>query len=169
MREIIIHSPRLTLKPFIASDATESYACITPTLTRFMSWEPPRDHEEYQSIWQIWLEHIVQGTAYHFVIRNKANGEFLGLGGFHDVQSDTPELGIWIREDQHGFGYGREAVTAIFGWASHTFSNQHYIYPVALENYASRKIAESLNGIETYCSMTPKYHSITYFIPSRKM
>lgn len=49
--KIVIQSSRITLKPFTAHDAEESYACITPTLTRFMSWEPPENRQVYEGIW----------------------------------------------------------------------------------------------------------------------
>ncbi len=33
------------------------------------------------------------------------------------MQTSNSELGIWIREDYHYHGYGREAVTAVAKWA----------------------------------------------------
>ena len=140
--KIVIQSSRITLKPFTAHDADESYHCITPTLTRFMSWEPPENRQVYDGIWQGWIQHIAEGSEYVFVIRHAESEEFLGLGGLHDVQSKTPELGIWIREDRHGAGYGKEAVTAIANLASADFDFEHFIYPVAIENHASCRIAE---------------------------
>ena len=166
--KIVIQSSRITLKPFTAHDADESYHFITPTLTRFMSWEPPENRQVYDGIWQGWIQHIAEGSEYVFVIRHTESEEFLGLGGFHDVQSQTPELGIWIREDRHGAGYGKEAVTAIANWASANFDFEHFIYPVAIENYASCRIAESLNGIAMYCTQKPKYKAVTYFIAKNK-
>src|SRR2546427_8256918 len=35
-----ITSQRLALRPFTAADADEAFACITPTLTRYLSFEP---------------------------------------------------------------------------------------------------------------------------------
>ncbi|RZG77920.1 N-acetyltransferase [Acinetobacter sp. WCHAc060033] len=166
--KIVIQSSRITLKPFTAHDADESYHCITPTLTRFMSWEPPENRQVYDGIWQGWIQHIAEGSEYVFVIRHAESEEFLGLGGLHDVQSKTPELGIWIREDRHGAGYGKEAVTAIANWASADFDFEHFIYPVAIENHASCRIAESLNGIAMYCTQKPKYKAVTYFIAKNK-
>ncbi|AYO54798.1 GNAT family N-acetyltransferase [Acinetobacter wuhouensis] len=166
--KIVIQSSRITLKPFTAHDADESYGCITPTLTRFMSWEPPENRQVYDGIWQGWIQHIAERSEYVFIIRHAESGEFLGLGGLHDVQSKTPELGIWIREDRHGAGYGKEAVTAIANWASANFDFEHFIYPVAIENHASCRIAESLNGIAMYCTQKPKYKAVTYFIAKNK-
>ncbi|AXQ21991.1 N-acetyltransferase [Acinetobacter wuhouensis] len=165
--KIVIQSSRITLKPFTAQDADESYVCITPTLTRFMSWEPPENRQVYDGIWQGWIQHIAEGSEYVFVIRHAESEEFLGLGGLHDVQSKTPELGIWIREDRHSAGYGKDAVTAIANWASSNFDFEHFIYPVAIENHASCRIAESLNGIAMYCTQKQKYKAVTYFIAKK--
>ena len=85
--------------------------------------------------------------------------------GLHQTLGKTPELGIWIREDRHGFGYGKEAVTTIVHWALTRNNFEHFIYPVAVENHSSRQIAESLNGFAVYCSQEPKYNSMTYHIP----
>ena len=163
---IEIQSSRINLKPFTSNDAEECYACITPSLTRYMSWDPPQDQAAFELIWRVWLNTIKAGSDLNFVIRHKLNREFLGLVGLHQSLGTTPELGIWIREDRHGFGYGKEAVTTIVHWAS-TIRNdlQHFIYPVAVENHSSRQIAESLNGLAIYCSQQPKYKSMTYHIP----
>ena len=162
-----LSTARLTLKPFTATDADDTYQQITPTLTRFMSWEPPETRQDFDQIWQRWLEQIKNGEELICVIRKNENQEFLGIVGFHHVQSNTPEIGIWIREDRHGLGFGPEAVRTLVTWASKKFNIQHFIYPVAIENMASRKIAESLGGIAQYVEQQPKYKAVTYFIPSK--
>lgn len=50
-------------------------------------------------------------------------------------------------------------------WASKDLQIQHFIYPVAVENTASRKIAESVGGVAQYIEKKPKYEAVTYFIP----
>ncbi|MFW1801170.1 GNAT family N-acetyltransferase [Acinetobacter nematophilus] len=161
----MMSSTRLQLKPFTCNDAEECYGCITPTLTKYMSWDPPQDRIAFENIWRTWLITIKDESDWVFVIRNQLNDEFLDLVGFHQAKQSRPELGIWIREDRHGFGYGKEAVTAIAHWASQHFNFEAFIYPVAIENDASRRIAESLNGTPVYCSQQPKYKSMTYLIP----
>ncbi|MER9373137.1 hypothetical protein [Mesorhizobium sp. M0491] len=39
---IEIHSDRLRLRLFTADDAEDLFFAITPAITRFMQWEPPR-------------------------------------------------------------------------------------------------------------------------------
>ncbi|HEV3104841.1 MAG TPA: GNAT family N-acetyltransferase, partial [Trinickia sp.] len=50
------------------------------------------------------------------------------------VRSESPELGIWIREDRHKEGFGREAVGLVARWASRTIGIESFTYPVASLN-----------------------------------
>ncbi len=50
-------------------------------------------------------------------------------------------------------------------WASREWGIDRFIYPVAEENYASRRIAESLGGVVVERRQTPKYQSVIYQIP----
>ncbi|WP_175856123.1 GNAT family N-acetyltransferase [Burkholderia anthina] len=163
--EIRIESGRLSIKPFSAGDADAAFPCITPSLTRLMSWEPPPDRASFARIWQAWLPAMIEGTDFVFAVRQRDSGEFLGLAGLHHVKGPDVELGIWIREDRHGEGIGREAVSLVAMWASREWGIDRFIYPVAEENYASRRIAESLGGVVVERRQTPKYQSVIYQIP----
>ena len=105
-----------------------------------------------------WQRHRVHGQG---------TGEcpFTGLVGLHHTGSETPELGIWIREDKHGLGFGGEAVRAVVQWASKRVAAKCFIYPVATQNRASRRIAEALGGVVIERRMTEKYDSVVYQIP----
>ncbi|MGA3248581.1 MAG: GNAT family N-acetyltransferase [Paraburkholderia sp.] len=77
-------------------------------------------------------------------MRQRVDGSFLGLAGLHHVRNISTELGIWIREDFHTQRVGREAVSLVARWASLAPGIESFTYPVAGENYPSRRIAESL-------------------------
>jgi RimJ/RimL family protein N-acetyltransferase len=87
------------------------------------------------------------GTDLPLVVRLQATGEFLGVAGLHNLTSAEPEVGIWIKEQAHGCGYGREAVATAIAWASRELGVAGIIYPVVVENRASRRLAESLGGV----------------------
>lgn len=163
--KVEITTERLVLKPYSAQDADDIFSCITPTLTRFMSWDMPASRQEFDLVCQSWLAAIQGGTELTFAIRMRSTARFLGVEGLHRMQTTTPELGIWIREDCHGCGYGREAVAAVTAWASSRFSPAHFLYPVAEENGASRRIAESLGGVESRRQVKRKYTAVIYHIP----
>ncbi|MBH1965867.1 MAG: GNAT family N-acetyltransferase [Comamonadaceae bacterium] len=164
---ISIESARLSLRPFSPQDADEAFACITPTLTRYMSFELPTSKSAFEAIWQSWLNEIEAGIDFTFAIRTRPLNGFIGLAGLHRVQEPEPELGIWVRENEHGHAYGREAVTTLASWAAKTLHVASFVYPVAEENMSSRRIAESLGGTVIGHHATQKYNSVIYRIPAR--
>ncbi|RWF48361.1 MAG: N-acetyltransferase [Mesorhizobium sp.] len=161
-----IKSERLRLKLFTSDDAAEVFAAITPAITRFMQWEPPRSPAAFAEVWRSWLAPILNGSDLHFVARSLADGRCLGLVGLHAAKTGCPEIGIWIREDVHGNGIGREAVAAVAAWASEEFNPDCFEYPVAEENVASRRIAEGLGGSIVETRSNSKYISVVYRIPN---
>lgn len=161
-----ITSERLMLRPFRPADADEAFACITPSLTRYLSFEPPATATEFEAVWRTWLAQISAGTDFNFTLRQRETGGFLGLLGLHRAQAAEPELGIWIRENEHGRGYGREAVAALARWAAQSFAPEAFTYPVAEANTASRRIAQGLGGEVVARQQRPKYAAVVYRIPA---
>lgn len=157
---------RLKLRIYSAQDAEEMYSHITPTLTRFMAWEPPASFEEFLSNKPSWEERFLQATDYHFVARDLKSGRYIGVVGVHRATTAAPEFGVWISEDLHGQGFGKEAVGAVFEWAKKVLQADYFVYPVAEENRASRKIAETLGGKLVSSEQKPKYVAVTYHIPA---
>jgi RimJ/RimL family protein N-acetyltransferase len=163
-QDIRIESQRLVMTPFRASDAQDAFGCISLSLTRFMAWEPAPDPASFAEVWREWLAQMSTGTDYVFTIRQRDGDEFLGLVGLHRATDDTPELGIWIRENRHGAGFGREAVAAVAQWGADILNIGRYIYPVAVANTSSQRIAESLGGVVVDRRNTPKFTSVVYEI-----
>ena len=160
---IIIQSPRLRLSQFQMIDAPEVFGCITPSIARFMPWEPPS-----------WSEYVMrceqraqapEPNQFSFVIRRLDNSECLGMASFEDADSASPELGLWLKESAHGQGFGREVVSALVHWGHATLGKRSFTYPVAIQNTASRRIAENLHGEIIGNRTNPKYESVVYRIP----
>jgi RimJ/RimL family protein N-acetyltransferase len=146
LRTVSFASARLQLRAFTAKDAPEAFALATPTLTRFMGWDPSPSLKAFSEIWRAWLPAMAAGTDLALAVRLKTTREFLGMAGLHRIDCPQPELGIWIRESAQGLGYGREAVAAIVAWGSARIRSAGFVYPVVKENRASRRLAESLGG-----------------------
>ncbi|MDX8447374.1 GNAT family N-acetyltransferase [Mesorhizobium captivum] len=109
-------SERLSLKLFTPGDADELFACITPAITRFMQWEPPRSPVAFAAVWRSWLEPILDGSNLHFLVRRSQDGRCLGLVGLHAAKTVSPELGIWLREDAQGqVSAGRPSPLSLHG------------------------------------------------------
>jgi RimJ/RimL family protein N-acetyltransferase len=160
---VVIQTSRLQLIEFQLADAEEVFACITPSIARFMQWDPPS-----------WSEYIArcenesqnpQPTTLSFVIRRCDNHECLGLCAIEDIDQPSPELGLWMKESAHGQGFGGEVVAALVQWAHVNLGKDSFIYPVAIQNTASRRIAERLHGTIIEHRTNPKYESVVYKIP----
>ncbi|CAI0768514.1 GNAT family N-acetyltransferase [Serratia entomophila] len=160
-----VDTDRLLIAPFTAADADDVYQAITPTLTRFMNFEPEESPEAFANVWQGWLPLIREGEEVIFIARLREGKQFVGTGGVHNLHSHTPELGIWVKENLHGQGYGREIVQAMALWASERYRPQHFLYPVAEQNTASRRIAESLGGVVAGKRENIKYDCVVYQVP----
>ena len=162
---IVIQSPRLHLSQFQISDAEEVFACITPAVARFMQWDPP-SWSEYIARCEERLKAPAPNT-FSFVIRRRDGMECFGMTAVEACDTESPELGLWMKESVHGLGFGREAVAAVAEWAHKTLGKKSFIYPVAVQNIASRRIAERLQGEIIENRTNPKYDSVVYKIPWR--
>lgn len=160
---IVIRSPRLQLSQFQMKDAPEVFGCITPAIARFMPWEPP-SWSEYVTRCQKRVQ-APEPTKFSFVIRRLDKGECLGMASLEDADSVSPELGLWLKERAHGQGFGREVVAALVEWGHATLGKESFLYPVAVQNIASRRIAENLHGEIIGNRTNPKYDSVVYRIP----
>jgi RimJ/RimL family protein N-acetyltransferase len=143
---VALTSARLTLHAFTAADAADAFAFATPTVTRFMGWDPSPSPSAFAEVWRAWLPKMAAGTDLSLVVRLKSTDDFLGVVGLHGIGGAEPEIGIWIKEVAHGFGYGREAIATTIAWASGHVGATAFIYPVAVDNRPSRRLAESLGG-----------------------
>ena len=90
------------------------------------------------------------------------------MAGLEACNTESPELGLWMKESAHGQGFGREVVAAVAEWAHQTLGKGSFIYPVAAQNIASRRIAERLHGEIIENRTGTKYDSVVYKIPWRR-
>jgi RimJ/RimL family protein N-acetyltransferase len=87
------------------------------------------------------------------------------MAGLEECDAESPELGLSMKESAHGHGFGREVVAALADWAHETLGKKSLIYPVAVQNTASRRIAEGFHGEIIENRTNPKYESVVYKIP----
>src|SRR6185312_7967160 len=89
----------------------------------------------------------------------------IGMAGLEECDMDSPEMGLWMKESAHGQGFGKEVVAAVAEWAHKILGKESFIYPVAVQNTASRRIAEGLHGEIIENRTSQKYDSVVYKIP----
>jgi RimJ/RimL family protein N-acetyltransferase len=142
-----IETERLVLTPVCDDDVQEIFNEFTQQVTLYMHPRAPQHIGETQEFITSTITNMQLGKELVCTIRVKTTNEFLGEVGFHEINTPHPELGIWIKKSGHGNKYGREAVTAITQWGNEHVDYEYIVYPVARDNVASRKVAESLGGV----------------------
>jgi RimJ/RimL family protein N-acetyltransferase len=163
---VSLSSQRLLLKSFTGDDARAAFEEATPAIARFMAWDPASSLEAFAPIWQSWIPMMRAGTDVHFTVRHKPSLEFLGAAGLHNIDADEPEAGIWIKESQHRYGYGLEAVATIVTFAGDALSKRAVLYPVVEQNAPSRRLAERLGGTIVATRPLRKGAGVVYRIPT---
>ena len=123
-----IESLRLRLAPTTEADAENIFSTFTPEVTRYMFPKPAERIEDTLGFIRESRQATEAGANLQLTISLKATGEFLGCCGLDGHESvRTPELGIWIKRQAHGHGYGREAVLALVGWAVETLEVSGFV------------------------------------------
>lgn len=164
-----VETPRLFLMPITPQYAEEIFRAFDDQVTKYMFPSTPEKIEDTLDFISGSIEKLAKGEEVVAVILDKETLEFLGNVGIHHLDTDTPELGIWVKTSVHGNYYGREAVTGMKEWADRNVLYKYLIYPVAEENIPSRKIPESLGGVLVSrgekANMAGSLHlSVTYHI-----
>jgi [ribosomal protein S5]-alanine N-acetyltransferase len=143
-----IESDRLKLLIIDNKFERDIFREFTEEITTYMIPSPTKNIQGTRDFIAASRRGVEAGYNLQFVVLSKINQEFLGNCGLHGNANKvkTPEIGIWLKKDAHGQGYGREAVTTLVNWSNKHINLDYFIYPVDRRNIASRKIPESLDG-----------------------
>ncbi|BAU43320.1 GNAT family N-acetyltransferase [Leptolyngbya sp. O-77] len=141
-----LETARLWLEPVSRDDRLAVFQEFTAAIATFMYPKPPQEIRETDEFLSHALKQNTSGTDLHLTIRRRETAEFLGLCGMTQIQTPTPELGIWLKEAAHGQGFGKEAIARLKAWADEHLDYECLRYPVDRRNLASRKLAEHLGG-----------------------
>jgi len=85
LSSISLRPNRLLLTAFVPTDAPDAFAGATPTLSRYMGWDPAPSPEAFEQIWRSWLPMMVAGTDVSIAVRLASTYEFLGMVGLHPI------------------------------------------------------------------------------------
>src|SRR5947199_92995 len=83
LRTVALATTRLSLRSFTPADAAESFAASTPTLTRFMRWDPSPSPAAFAAI-VAWASRELQaaGFTYPVAVANRSSRRLAeSLGG----------------------------------------------------------------------------------------
>ncbi len=144
--DIIIETKNLLLQPITLEYKEEIFREFTSEITTYMFPNPPDKIEETIEFIETAMKENEEGSNFQTVVLNKTTKEYLGNAGIHNINTKTPELGIWIKKSAHGKAYGKEAMTALKEWADKNLNYEYILYPAVNVNYASKRIPEFLGG-----------------------
>lgn len=142
-----ITTDHLLIRSTSLEDKDDIFREFTAEITTHMFPKPAETIDETVEFITTSMKENREGSNFQVTVVKKGTNEFLGCGGLHNIETRTPEFGIWIKKSAHGFGYGREAIVALKQWADENLDYDYLLYPVVENNVPSRKIPESLGGV----------------------
>jgi RimJ/RimL family protein N-acetyltransferase len=140
-----IESERLILAPISLDFDKEIFTEFNDNVTEFMARGPNESLEATDDFIKKSIEQTKVGEKLQLMVMSK-EGEFLGLTSIEKANTQTPELGLWLKEVAQRQGFGRELIFALADWAQNNLEFNHLIYRADVENPGSWKIAEKLIG-----------------------
>jgi len=143
LSKVSIESERLVLKPISRNYGRDIFAGFDEQVTRFLVHEPNESLEQVDDFLAKSIQSAKDGTDLDLAITTK-DGEFLGIGSLHHVDSREPEIGLWLKTAAQGRGFGSELAFAIAEWAVDNLDLDHLQYRADAKNVRSWKIAEKL-------------------------
>ncbi len=144
---IILETARLRLVPLTQKYAADIFREFTTEVVVWMVPSVPKSvTDTEQFIMESTLKRVA-GTEIVFAVLEKETDEFLGCTGIHEINTKTPEFGIWLKMSAQNQGYGKEIVEATKNWVDENVDYEYIIYPVSTANPRSRALAESLGGV----------------------
>ncbi len=144
--EVKIETDNLLLLPISLEYKEDIFKEFSPEITVFMFPKPAEKIEETEEFINESVKQKLAGTDLVVVVLDKNTKAYLGNAGLHNINTRTPEFGIWIKKSAHGNGFGKESIFALKKWADKNLKYEYILYPVDKENIASRRIPETLGG-----------------------
>ncbi len=144
--QLEIPTSRLLLQTISMKYKEDIFREFNQQITTYMYTNPPKNISDTEDFINDSLLEIKKGENLVLVILNKNSFKFLGCTGIHEINSNEPELGIWLKKSAHGKGYGLETIIGLKTWAEKNLDFQHLVYCADKANIPSRRIPEKLGG-----------------------
>jgi [ribosomal protein S5]-alanine N-acetyltransferase len=145
--QLQINSQRLNLVPSTEAFSSVTFNEYSGAVARFMYLPPYESEEAAKKALDDGFETMKLGKSISLTLLDRTSGVFIGRVSLLEADTETPELGIWIKESSQKNGYGKEAVETLMDWANDNLDYKYLRYPVDRRNPGSIKLAESFGGI----------------------
>lgn len=137
---------KLLCQPLSMEYAEDICKNFTDKVTKWMWPSAPKTQEQINQHILEQQQAMFKGEELALLVLKKETQEFLGCIAIHALNTATPEMGIWLKEEAHGQGYGFEALSLLKNWANENLSFDYLKYPVEKNNIPSQALAKKLGG-----------------------
>jgi ribosomal-protein-alanine N-acetyltransferase len=134
----------MDLKPANPKDATTVFPEWTAEICQYMITAPPATLADCEAFLAARQADQIQGIALSFTIWE--DKEFIGMCSATNLQTERPELDLWIKKSAQGQGHGLKALKALISELKKHHPHDSFIYTVAAPNQASHRLAEKCGG-----------------------
>lgn len=142
---IEITTERLKIKKFDKKYLEEYYQEFTSEITKFQYPDSFVNIKKAEECIDYFLDQMNKQEMLELMILT-INEEFLGELQVFGLKEEKPELGLWLKQDSHGNGYGFEAVNAITNYLNVLKNYTSYLYEVDKRNTASIALINKVNS-----------------------
>ena len=151
----VLHTARLTLRPFRADDVDAQAAMMGDAeVMRHLGGRPLSREDAWRKLLNGHACWSLFGFGY-WAIERRADGAMIGQAGFADFQRDTeprigglPEMGWLFAREAAGRGYATEAALAGLAWIDEALAPPETVAIIDADNVASIRVAEKCGFAE---------------------
>lgn len=141
--DITIITEHLTLQPVKESYLDDIIEHFTKEVTQYMPFNPEGEREDIINFIEVSQKTLLQNTDLVMTVLD-STGTFIGCCGIHNITKESIEVGLWLKKNAQGKGFGTEIVTALIEFLENNFTFEYILYPVDEKNIASKRIPEKL-------------------------
>lgn len=143
-------SDRLKFIPVDEEYQKDLMVHLTPKVTQYLSFDR-MDNPLFAKLFIKSSEaEQARGAALVLVIKDRITDEFLGSCGIHDINQETAELGLWLKKEAQGKGFGTEIVKKLIEITKQECFTKLILYSVETANFASQTLAEKTGFKRTF-------------------
>ncbi|MDE7159104.1 MAG: GNAT family N-acetyltransferase [Clostridiales bacterium] len=140
----ILHTERLTLRPFRETDAEDMFTrwASDPNVTKYVTWTPHENVEMTRALLRLWEEEAKDARTYHWAIEfeNRLIGDIALLAV--DDWSESATVGYCMAKEAWGKGIMTEAFGEVLRYAFEEVGFMRIAGEHAIQNPASGRVME---------------------------
>lgn len=122
--------------------------------------------EEAKELLGYFIDEMNQGNMLELMLLDK-DDKFVGSMEAFGLKEDDIEVGLWLKKDSHGAGYGYEALCGLIAYLNRNYPRPYYIYEADERNTASvhlvNKLKNEKRGINNVTTESGKKLRLTVF------